>query len=59
MPTAAATVRTLEHVVQEALGAATFTICNLQQQLEAANAKIADLTTKIADLTPKPAEHEG
>lgn len=36
--------RTLDQIVQEALGAQAFALCNLQAQLEAANAKIAELS---------------
>lgn len=36
--------RTLEEIVQGALGAQAFALCNAQAQLEAANAKIAELS---------------
>lgn len=47
--------RTLNEIIEDMLGAQAMTICQLQAQLEAANAKMAALT--LPD--PKPVDHEG
>lgn len=49
--------RTLEQIVQEAMGAHMMSICSLQAQLEAAQAQIAKLTPPAEP--PTSTEREG